>query len=54
MRKTRIFSALLLVLLSVVTFTGCLFSDSATMKKCYSLYDDDIYWSLYDNNIKAK
>ena len=49
MRKTRIFSALLLVLLSVVTFTGCLFSDSATMKKCYSLYDSNIS-SIVSNN----
>lgn len=49
MKKTKIFSALLLIVLSVITFTGCLFSGSATMKKCYNLYDENVK-SIIKNN----
>ena len=40
MKKVRIISLLLLLCLSVSAFTGCLFSDSASMKDCYDYYDN--------------
>ena len=51
MKKMRVFSVLLALCLCVITFTGCLFSDSATIKDSYALYEKEVA-NMNKNNSK--
>lgn len=56
MKKLKIFSLILIAVLSISMFTGCLFSDNASIKECYDKYESiaKTYSSNTKNTIKIK
>ena len=52
MKKFKIVSLVLLLVVSITAFTGCLFSNSASMKDCYDLYSNTNASLKEENDVK--